>query len=144
MKFEADEFVLEIPGDWEFFEGEDPEEFSFHSAGLKASIVISYLHAQVPRDKMLAAAQAVIASRMSNLNDAGPIQVDETIVEMLDEEGMAHARHTGETGTGVFRFESWVTEAKVINLWVGVEDKAPERAMGIFDDIFGGFSFYVP
>ena len=144
MRFEAGEFILDVPGDWEQIPGDDAEQLQFHSAGQGASIVVSWLFAEVPRDKMLEAAQAVLASRISSLDQLGAHRLDESFVELLPDEPMAHAKEIGQTGAGIYRFEGWVTEAKFINLWVGVEGDDVGRAGGIFDSVFGGFSFYVP
>jgi len=143
VRVETSEFILEVPGDWEQFPGDDAEQLQFHSAELGASIVVSWLFAQVPREKMLEAAQAVLDSRIRSA-DQLEARIDETVVELFDDEPMAHALEIGQTSTGIYRFEGWVTEAKFLSLWVGVEGDDTGRAAGIFKSVFGGFSFYIP
>lgn len=144
MRFETSEFILDVPGDWEQFPGDDPEQFQFHSEELGASIVVSWLFAEVPHEKMLKAAQAVLDSRLESLDELGAHRIDENFAEVLDNEPLAHSKQVGQTATGIYRFEGWVTETKFLNLWVGVEGNDVGRAAGIFDSVFGGFNFYVP
>jgi hypothetical protein len=144
VRFETSEFILETSGEWVRFADNDPEQFQFHSTELGASIVVSWLPAAVPPEKMVKAAQTVLDARIEALDQLDAHRLDDNFVELLDEEQMAHAKQTGQTDSGIYRFEGWVTEAKLINLWVGVEGNDVGRAADIFDNVFGGFSFYVP
>jgi hypothetical protein len=144
VKFETSEFILDVPGDWREFPGDYPEQFSFHWEEFGASIVVSYLFAAIPREKMLEAAQTVLDSRLNTLDELGPHRIDESYAEVLEDEPLAHSKQIGQTGTGIYRFEGWVTEAKFINIWVGVEGDDIGRAARVFDSVFAGFSFYIP
>lgn len=144
MRFETGEFILETSGDWEQFPGDDPEQVQFHPEELGASIIVSWFWADVPPEKMLKAAQAVLDARIETLDKLDAHRIDESFVELVEDEPMAHSKHIGQTATGIYRFEGWVTETKFINLWVGVEGNDVGRAAGIFNNVFGGFSFYIP
>ncbi|HEX5007477.1 MAG TPA: hypothetical protein VFV70_10220, partial [Hyphomonadaceae bacterium] len=103
MRFETREFVLEVTGDWEHLPGDEPDQFQFHSAGLGASIVVSWLLAEVPPEKMLRAAQAVLDSRIETLDELGDHRIDENSVEIVEDEPMAHSKQIGQTAEGIYR-----------------------------------------
>src|SRR5260221_7558324 len=59
VAFDNPEFQLHLGGDWTQVATSDPEQFNFESKTLKTSVVISVLHASIPREKLLAAANAL-------------------------------------------------------------------------------------
>jgi hypothetical protein len=142
--FETEEFIVDLPGDWEQFPGDGDAQFQFESKALKTSVVISYFLAQFGRENMLRAAQVSLAARLEALEKLGPHQVHENVAELLDEGPMAHSTLLGQNSDSVFWSEAWATEAKVIHLWVAIEETDLERARRIFGDVFAGFSFYIP
>ena len=144
MIFKTEEFIVDLPGDWEQFPGDSDTQFQLESKALKTSVVISYFLAQFGRENMLKAAHVSLSARLEALEKLGPHQLHKNFAEVLDEGPMAHSVLLGQNSDSVFWSEAWATEAKVLHLWVAVEETDLERAQKIIGDVFAGFSFYIP
>ena len=144
MLFKTEEFIVDLPGDWEQFPGDGDAQFQFESKTLKASVVISYFLVQFGRENMLRAAEVSLAARLEALEKLGPHQLHKNFAEVLDEGPMAHSVLLGQNSDSVFWSEAWATEAKVIHLWVAIEETDLERAQKTIADVVAGFGFYIP
>lgn len=145
MRIETEEFILDLPGEWQQAPSEGPEQFIYESQTLSAAIVVSYIFAAIPAEKMLSAAQTALSSARDTLDQEGPHFVGENYVELFEgPPRTAHWKLAGQTQRNIFRQEGWVTEAKLFNFWAGVADDDQERATTILNDVFAGLNFYFP
>jgi hypothetical protein len=144
VRLETAEFILDLPGDWEQFPGDADAQFQFESKALKASIVVSYILVQFPRERLLETAQVSLTARLEALEKLGPHQVHENFAELQDDGPMGHSVLLGQSSDSVFWSEAWTTEAKSLHLWIAVETDDIDEARKIVAEVFAGFSFYLP
>ena len=65
-------------------------------------------------------------------------------VELKDDKELGHVAYAGYDDRTIFRFMAWVTQAKILNLYVETETRDNALAEAVFDEVFSGFRFYVP
>lgn len=147
LAFEGEEFQLHLDGDWREVPDADPERFNFASDEKRTAIVISTTPVRLPRDRLLEAAE-----RLANARREGELAVPgrkvtfgENWVELKEDGQLGHVAYAGYDDLGnIFRFMGWVTEAKILSLWVSTETTDNALSIRIFDEVFAGFRFYVP
>jgi hypothetical protein len=141
------EFSFHLGGDWVRVPGSDADQFCFESKGHKTSVVLSYMSLSISQDKLLGVAEryalfrqeAEIAARHGE-----PIQFGDKWVELRDTKDVAEVAYAGYDSRMIFRFFGFVTQRKVLSLWVATETRDSDFSRRVFDEVYRGLKFYVP
>lgn len=146
---ETDEYRLRLKGDWTRIPDPDPLRLVLESESRRADVVISYLPADLPRDRLHAGAETVIASRMKAHAELDarlghePSTFGDVWIEP-EQDGSVHLAYAGYNHETIFRFFGWVTERKFLNFWVSTETQDDATARRVFDEVWAGFEFHLP
>lgn len=144
---ETDEFKLGLDFGWIQHESEEPDQFLFASESRGATVVISYVQAQIPQNLLLEAAETTSRARLEAETQADPRAIfGQHWVEMREDNGhpLAHVAYACRNDHSISRYMGWVTEAKFLNLWVCIETLDEDVAKRVFEEVFEGFRFFVP
>ena len=123
----------------------DASQFCFESKGYKTSVVLSHMSLDISQDKLLGAAEryalfrqeAEIATRHGE-----PIQFGDNWVELRDTKDVAEVAYAGYDSKTIFRFFGFVTQRKVLSLWVATETRDNGLSKRVFDEVFRGFEVF--
>ena len=142
------EFQLSLGEGWRRFPDDDPERFAFHSASRKTSVVLSVaMHPVVSRDRLLGIANKLAEVRVQAEQDARPdsmVKVTSCNVELKDDGHLGFVVYAGYDERAIFRFMGWVTQRKVLSLWVSTETRDNEYSKAMFGEVFAGLRFHLP
>jgi len=149
LKIETDEFQLVLGPGWIQDRDCDPDQFKFWSEDKGSSVVISYVRAQIPREKWEAGAQVLLDARMEahrewEAQGGGPATFGDVWVTEVEGGQALHVAYAGYNDRDIFRFMGWVTEAKFLNFFVSTETRDNDYSQLVFDEVFSGFRFYIP
>src|SRR5690349_4278000 len=144
-----EEFLFALTGDWKQVEGSDPEQFSFESTAKRTSVVLSVMgNLAIPRDRLTEVAQQFAESRKTGELQARPrcsVQFGDNWVELKPPGDVAEIAYAGFDHSGtLFRFFGFVTQRKVLSLWVATQTRDNEFSKRVFEEVFAGLKFYVP
>jgi len=149
VNIKHDEFVFALGGDWKQVRGSEPEQFIFESAEKKTSVVLSVMRqVNIPQHRLTEAALKFAEIRKSAERQARPgqdVQFGDNWVELKPSGDIAEVAYAGFDPSGtVFRFFGFVTQRKVLSLWVATETRDNEFSKRVFDEVFRGLKFYAP
>jgi hypothetical protein len=147
VNLETSEFQLRLGGDWRQVPSSDAELYSFESKTLKTVVVISVLPAAIPREKLLAAANAMADSRRraEQRVRGGGVHFGDNWVELKENGNAGHVAYAGYDDDGtVFRFMGWATQRKFLSFFVSTETRDNDLSKKIFGEVFEGFKFTIP
>lgn len=142
----TEEFRLVLTGDWREIPSSDPNQIMCESENLKTSIVASVLYANLPRQKLIEAAEQLFASREAGERAARPSVVFfDTYVGFKEADQAGHVAYGGRDSNTIFRFFGWTTERKILSLWISTETQDDDVAERITQGIMGqGFAMIFP
>ncbi|HEY5232372.1 MAG TPA: hypothetical protein VIK35_02405, partial [Verrucomicrobiae bacterium] len=109
--------------------------------------VLSYMSLNITQDKILGAAERYALFRQEAEKAARhgePIQFGDKWVELRDTKDVAEVAYAGYDSKMIFRFFGFVTQRKVLSLWVATETRDNDLSKRVFDEVFRGLKFYVP
>jgi hypothetical protein len=141
------EFVFSLGGDWSRVPSSDTNQFCFESKSYKTSVVLSFMPLNISQDKLLGAAGRYAEFRQQAELDARhgqPIQFGDKWVELRDTKDVAEVAYAGYDSKMIFRFFGFVTQRKVLSLWVATETRDNDLSKRVFDEVYRGLKFYVP
>jgi len=143
------EFTLSLPADWLQVKSQDPEQWSFESAALKTSVVLSLLpKLNIPKSRLIEAGKKFAAIRKEAEQKARPgqrITYGDEWVELQPSGDVVQIAYAGYDETGmIFRFFGYVTQAKVLSFWVATSGRDNGLSKRAFDEAFRGLKFYIP
>jgi len=147
IAFEGNDFQLHLNRDWMQIPNDDPERFNFASNEMRTAIVISTMPARLSRSRLLEAAERLAeARRKAEQSVPGrKVTFGDNWVELKENGELGHVAYAGYDDQGnIFRFMGWVTEMKILSLWVSTETTDNALSKRVFDEVFAGFRFYVP
>ncbi|MGZ8407194.1 MAG: hypothetical protein ACXWVJ_04120, partial [Caulobacteraceae bacterium] len=123
VEVKHEEFSLTLPDGWNQVHDPDPERWAFESGELGSSAVFSILPGmRIPKDRLTEAAQRFATIRKDAEQRARPgqrITYGDEWVELKPGGDVAEVAYAAfdESGT-IFRFVGFVTQVKVLSLWV--------------------------
>jgi hypothetical protein len=143
------EFVLKLGQGWRRIAAGDPEQFTFYSDDKKTSVVISVMMiGPIALDRLLGVANRLADSRLSIEREIDPtrnVTMGNCNVELKESGQVGHVAYAGCADSGhIFRFMGWVTQRKVLSFWVSTETRDNEHSKNVFNEVFGGFRFFIP
>lgn len=149
IQLKNDEFTFELQGDWVQIPSEDPEQFKFESKSKNTSVVLSVMASlNIPQAKLVDTANKFAAIRQQAEKDARngeTVTFGDQWVELKPTKDVVDVAYAGYDQHGtIFRFYGFVTQRKVLSLWVTTTTKDNEFSKQVFDEIFKGLKFYVP
>jgi hypothetical protein len=147
LEFNTEALQLHLDGDWLEVPDDEPERFMFASDEKRTGIIISTMLRRTPRGQLLEAAESFAnARRKAELSFPGrTVTFGDNWTELRDNGELGHVAYAAYDDLGnIFRFMGWVTEAKLISLWVSTETTDNAFSKRVFDEVFAGFRFYVP
>jgi hypothetical protein len=148
VNIDHDEFRFSLSGDWVQVASLDPEQFSFESKEKRTSVVLSVERLDIPHDKLVEVAQ-----KMADLREQGEraarqeekIVFGDKWVELSSSGDVAEVAYAGCASRGtIFRFFGFVTQRKVLSLWVSTSTTDNDFSKAVFEEVFGGLKYYVP
>jgi len=142
-----DEFVFKLGGDWVRVPSSDTNQFSFESKSNKTSVVLSVMPLSISQDKLIDVARKFAEIRQKAEQDSRKgqkIQFGDKWAELRPTKDVAEVAYAGFDDESIFRFFGFVTQRKVLSLWVASETGDNEFSKKIFDEVYKGLKFYVP
>jgi hypothetical protein len=143
----AEEFLLELSGDWVAHPSDQPEQWRFVSRRKHSSIVISVIHLRSPKERLGEVAEKLAEVRLSaelQLRSGRDVHFGDSWVELMDDGEVGYVAYAGYDDETIFRFMGWVTRAKVLSLNVETHTRDNALSKGIFDEVFSGLRLYLP
>jgi len=149
VSVQRSEFTFSLPADWAQVKGSDPEQWDFESKTLKSSVVLSILpNLNIPKARLAEAAKKFAEIRKDAEQKARPGQkiiYGDEWAELKPSGDVAQVAYAAYDETGmIFRFFGYVTQSKVLSLWVATADRDRESSKRAFDEAARGLKFYVP
>ncbi|MCE9610415.1 MAG: hypothetical protein K8R23_09500 [Chthoniobacter sp.] len=141
------EFVLTLGGDWVRVPSSDTNQFSFESKSNKTSVVLSLTSLSISQDKLVEVAKKFGEIRQKAEQDARPgqkLQFGDKWAELRPSKDVAEVAYAGYDSKSIFRFFGFVTQRKVLSIWVSTETRDNELSKRVFDEVYRGLKFYVP
>ena len=149
MTLQHEEFLLQLPGDWQQVESDDPERWNAESRELGSSVVLSIIpRMNLPLSRLRAAAEKLAEARRNSEQAARPgqkIVYGDQWIEVKPSGDVVEVAYAGYDESGmIFRFIGFVTQGKVLSLWVATSGRDNATSKRAFDQAFRGLRFYVP
>ena len=141
------EFVFKLGGDWARVPGSDTNQFSFESKSNKTSVVLSVMPLSISQDKLTEAASMFAELRHKAERDFRPGQTihwGDKWVQLRPTKDVAEVAYAGYDAKAIFRFFRFVTQRKVLSLWVATETRDNDFSKRVFDEVYRALRFYVP
>jgi hypothetical protein len=144
-----DEFTFVLPEGWTRVQDQEPERWSFESRELGSSVVFSIVPGlRIPKERLTEAARRFAVIRKEAEQRARPgqrITYGDEWVELKPSGDVAEVAYAAYDDSGmIFRFVGFVTQLKVLSLWVATSGRDNETSKKAFDQAFRGLKFYVP
>ena len=142
-----EEFQINLSTEWRETPSSDPTQWLFSSASKRSSAAVSVMPIHVKKERLLDVAEEVANRRRAaeiQARSGRGVEFGDNWVELKDDKELGHVAYAGYDDRTIFRFMAWVTQAKILNLYVETETRDNALAEAVFDEFFSGFRFYVP
>ena len=147
MRFDHQEFVLQLTSDWQQRATNDSEQFVFESPAKQTTLTVSVVAAGVPKPRLLEVARHFLGMReqAERIDRTRKITFGDKHVELKPFGDVAEIAYAGYDDRGrIFRFFGFVTEAKVLSFYCETVTTDNEFSKQTFDEAFKSFKFFVP
>lgn len=147
---ETEDFALALDGDWRQHPTAYSEQYSFTSRQKRSSLVLSVMHApNIRRDRLIEVATKLAQARLQAECIAFPghtLTFGHKWVALQPGGLVAEVAYAGSnyTAHSYFRFLGYVTEKKVLSLWVCTTTPDDLYSKQVFTEVQRNFSFSVP
>ena len=141
------EFQLDLPAEWKVKESRSPLQWVFASDPKRTEVFVSLRYAQISKDRILEMANAFLDTQREieiQLRSEWHVQFGDSWVEEREKGELAHIAYASHDDFMHVRFMGWVTQAKFLGLRVQTTTRNSQVSKHIFEEVFGGFRFYIP
>jgi hypothetical protein len=141
------QFVFKLGGDWVSVPSLDTNQFSYESKSYKTSVVLSLMPLEISQDKLTGVTTKFAEIRQKAEQDSRPGQTihwGDKWVQLRPTGDVAEVAYAGYDSKMIFRFFGFVTERKVLSIWVATETHENDLSKRVFDEVYRGLKFYVP
>jgi hypothetical protein len=147
---ETEDFALALDGDWQQHPTAYAEQYSFTSREKRSSLVLSVMQASnLRRERLIEVATRLAQARLQAECIAFPghtLSFGHKWVALQPGGLVAEVAYAGSnyTAHSYFRFLGYVTEQKILSLWVCTTTGDDQYSKQVFDEVQHSFSFSVP